>query len=57
MNLSDNKKMKEKQKTENILDKIEKLGYNREYASKIIRKNELSHVYAIYFLLKNYDKI
>jgi serine/threonine protein kinase len=57
MNLSDNKKMKEKQKTENILDKIEKLGYNREYAFKIIRKNELSHVYAIYFLLKNYDKI
>jgi hypothetical protein len=54
---NNNKKINEKEKMNYILDKIEKLGYNREYASNIIKKHELSHVYAIYFLLENYDKI
>ena len=56
--INNNNNVNEKEKiNDNILDKIEELGYNREFASNIIETNELSHVYAIYFLLNNYDKI
>ena len=40
-----------------ILDKIVLMGYDKKYTKKIINNNELSHVYAIYFLLNNYDNI
>ena len=50
-------KLNEKEKINYILDKIEIFGYNKEYAAKIIDNNELSHIYAVYFLLSNYDRI
>jgi hypothetical protein len=46
-----------KEKLDIILDQIESLGYDKKYAIKIIQNNELSHIYAIYFLLDNYNKI
>ena len=46
-----------KEKIDNILEKIESMGYDKKYAIKIIQNSELSHIYAIYFLLDNYNKI
>ena len=46
-----------KEKLDIILEQIESLGYDKKYAIKIIQNNELSHIYAIYFLLDNYNKI
>ena len=45
-----------KEKIHYILESIETMGYDKQYAFKIIKNNELSQVYAIYFLLDNYDK-
>ena len=46
-----------KDKIDYILDSIESMGYDRQYTINIIKNNELSQVYAIYFLLDHYDKI
>ena len=46
-----------KDRIEYLLDKIELLGYDKNYSRRIIENNELSQVYALYFLLDNYDKI
>ena len=58
-NWSSNFKNKEnkKERMKYILDKIVLMGYDKKYTKKIINNNELSHVYAIYFLLNNYDNI
>ena len=46
-----------KEKNNYILDSIESMGYDRQYAVNIINNNELSQIYAIFFLLNNYNKI
>ena len=48
--------LEEKYKNE-ILDKIEVLGYDKKYVKKCLDNNILCHATSIYFLLKNYDKI
>ena len=46
------------EKNENkILNKIEEMGYDKKYVKKCLENNLLCHTTAIYFLLKNYDKI
>jgi serine/threonine protein kinase len=38
-----------KEKSNHILDSIESMGYDRQYAVNIINNNELSQIYAIFF--------
>ena len=52
-----NNLVNKKERIEFLLDKIELMGYDKNYSRKIIENNELSQVYALYFLLDNYDKI
>ena len=56
-NIKNNNLSNNKVKMDYILDSIELMGYDKQYAINIIKNNELSHVYAIYFLLDHYDKI
>ena len=46
-----------KKKEENILNKIEKLGYDKEYVKKCVENNELCHANAVYYLMMNYEHI
>ena len=41
----------------NILDQLEKLGYDKKYVKECIENNVLCHASTAYFLLLNYDKI
>ena len=52
-----NNTVNNREKIHYILELIESMGFDKQYAIKIIKNNELSHVYSIYFLLNNYDKI
>ena len=46
-----------KKKEENILNKIEKFGYDKNYVKKIVENNELCHANAVYYLMMNYEHI
>jgi non-specific serine/threonine protein kinase len=45
----------EEQNVNKILDKIEKLGYDKKYVKDCLKNNILCHATSIYFLLMNYD--
>ena len=53
-----NKKEKDElKKEEKILEKIEQMGYDKNYVKKCLEDNILCHATAVYFLLTNYDNI
>ena len=57
---SENKKknINEKQREENILNKIENdFGYKKEYVKKSIENNDLNHARAVFYLMMNYEHI
>ena len=41
----------------NILNQLEKLGYDKKYVKECIENNRLCHASTAYFLMQNYDKI
>ena len=47
----------EEKKKNKIFDKIEELGYDKNYVKKCLENNLLCHATSIYFLLMNYDNI
>ena len=60
----DNKQMMEKtqgkekkEREEMILNKIEKLGYDKNYVRRCLNNNELCYATAVYYLMENYDHI
>jgi hypothetical protein len=44
-------------KKQKILNKIEELGYEKNYILDKINKNELNHATTVYFLMMNYENI
>ena len=51
-----NQKSDSEEKNENkIFEKIENLGYDKQYVKKCLKDNLLCHATSVYFLLKNYD--
>ena len=50
-------KKEEEEKKEKILNKIEKLGYDKKYVIEKLNDNELCHVTAIYYLMMYYEYI
>ena len=46
-----------KEKTELILNNIEKMGYDKNYVKECLENNILCNATAAYFLLMNYDSI
>ena len=53
-----NKKEKDElKKEEKIFEKIEQMGYDKNYVKKCLEDNILCHATAVYFLLTNYDNI
>ena len=54
---NNNKEIKEQKKEEKILEKIEKMGYDKKYVKECLEKNILCQATAVYFLLMNYDSI
>ena len=52
------KNINEKQREENILNKIENdFGYKKEYVKKSIENNDLNHARAVFYLMMNYEHI
>ena len=52
-----NKELNEQKKEEKILEKIEKMGYDKKYVKECLENNVLCQASAAYFLLMNYDNI
>ena len=55
--IKNKKEIDEIKKEEKILDKIEKMGYDKNYVKRCLDDNILCQATAIYFLLMNYDNI
>ena len=51
-NLNQNEQLK----SENILNKIENLGYDRNYVKDCLKNNKICHATVIYYLMMNYDR-
>ena len=56
-NSSERKKYNDKGYDFKILNKIEKMGYSKEYVVSCMKKKELCHATSLYFLLENYENI
>ena len=52
-----NEEKNEKNKDEKILDKIEKMGFDKKYVKECLNNNILCHATTVYFLLMNYDNL
>ena len=44
-------------KMNNILDQMKVMGYNKNYVIDCVKKNELCHASAVYYLMMNYENI
>ena len=44
-------------KSNNILEQMKLMGYNRNYVLDCVKKNELCHASAVYYLMMNYENI
>jgi len=52
---SGNQNKNDKKKRENILNKIEYLGYDKNYVKECLKNNKICHATAIYYLMMNYE--
>ena len=44
-------------KSNNILEQMKLMGYNKNYVLDCVKKNELCHASAVYYLMMNYENI
>ena len=49
--------LEQKMKTNNILNQMSLMGYDRKYVSDVVKKNELCHASTVYYLMMNYENI
>ena len=54
-NNNNNQVKNDKKKSENILNKIEYLGYDKNYVKDCLKNNKICHATAIYYLMMNYE--
>ena len=47
----------EKNKSNNIFEQMKLMGYNKNYVLDCVKKNELCHASAVYYLMMNYENI
>ena len=52
-----NEEIEQKVKTNNILNQISLMGYDKKYVLDCVQKNELCHASTIYYLMMNYENI
>jgi len=52
-----NEEMQHKTKSNNILNQISIMGYDKKYVLDCVEKNELCHASTIYYLMMNYENI
>ena len=46
--------LKEEKRKKDVMNEIEKMGYDKEYVEKCLKENILCHATAVYYLLMNY---
>ena len=61
-NMNTNKKSMDEEterniKINNILEQIKVMGYNKSYVLDCVKRNELCHASAVYYLMMNYENI
>ena len=44
-------------KINNILEQMKIMGYNKDYVLDCVKRNELCHASAVYYLMMNYENI
>ena len=44
-------------KSNTILEQMKLIGYNKNYVLDCVKKNELCHASAVYYLMMNYENI
>ncbi len=52
-----NEEMEQKIKTNNILNQMVLMGYDKKYVLDCVKKNELCHASTVYYLMMNYENI
>ena len=52
-----NEELEQKMKVNNILSQMLLMGYDKKYVMDCVKKNELCHASAVYYLMMNYEKI
>ncbi len=50
-------KIEEKIKSNNILNQMVSMGYDKKYVLDCVKKNELCHASTVYYLMMNYENI
>jgi serine/threonine protein kinase len=53
----ENEEFEQKKKINNILNQMNLMGYNKKYVLDCVKKNELCHASAVYYLMMNYENI
>ena len=56
-NKSINEEVDQTVKTNNILNQMSLMGYDKKYVMDCVKKNELCHASAVYYLMMNYENI
>ena len=49
--------LEQKIKSNNILNQMSLMGYDKKYVSEVVKKNELCHASTVYYLMMNYENI
>ena len=52
-----NEENEQKAKSNNILNQMSSLGYDKKYVLDCVKNNELCHASAVYYLMMNYENI
>ena len=52
-----NEELEQKMKTNNILNQMCLMGFDKKYVLDCVKKNELCHASAVYYLMMNYENI
>ena len=52
-----NKELEKNIKINNILNQISLMGFDKKYVLDSVKKNELCHASAVYYLMMNYENI
>ena len=52
-----NEELEQKMKANNILSQMLLMGYDKKYVMDCVKRNELCHASAVYYLMMNYENI
>ena len=52
-----NEELEQKMKTNNILNQMSLMGFDKKYVLDCVKNNELCHAFTVYYLMMNYENI